>query len=131
MYTHINFSNYYVLHYAYAYSTILLTRHRAGIHSPQAKSSLQGVHTMNYNKSEIMKRAWTLYKNKNRLILEQLAGTRKDSPLYPLIKKNVPPFADSLKQAWADAKREVTKARAVASLSVADKTKLAGAFLFS
>ena len=81
---------------------------------------------MNYNKSEIMKRAWTLYKNKNRLILEQLGRTKKDSPLYPIIKKNVPPFADSLKQAWADAKREVTKARAVTSLSVADKTKLDG-----
>ena len=69
-----------------------------------------------FNKSEIMKRAWTLYRNKNRLILEQLGRTKKDSPLYPLIKKNVIPFGEYLKQAWADAKREVAKSRAVAAL---------------
>ena len=81
---------------------------------------------MSYNKSEIMKRAWTLYRNRNRLILEQLGRTKKDSQFYPLIKKNVIPFADCLKQAWADAKEDIAKARAVAVLSVSDKARLDG-----
>ena len=80
---------------------------------------------MTYNKSEIMQRAWILHRNRNSFIFEQLRHTKRDAPFRAIIVSKIVPFSVSLKQAWDDAKMEVAKAKAVASLTEAGKARLA------
>ena len=58
-----------------------------------------------YNKSTIMKKAWQLYKR--AVENAKMFKTRQYNPASKKFKLIVASFADSLKQAWAIAKREV------------------------
>jgi len=70
---------------------------------------------MTYNKSEIMKKAWTIYKNRNHLILNQLRNTPKTASWYGHMLAQVIPFAQILREVWADAKAGAKRAKAMAN----------------
>ena len=68
-----------------------------------------------YNRSQIMKLAHTLFRNRNSQVREQLKHIPAGHKLYNVVASKLIPFAECLKESWARAKAEVANAIARAS----------------